>query len=45
MCCWKYVLEPTEFDPLVSSDGFDPLVGSDGFDLLWCKSPNGPQML
>jgi hypothetical protein len=34
--CWKYALEPT---------GFDPLVGSDGFDPLWCKSPNGPQML
>jgi hypothetical protein len=34
--CWKYALEST---------GFDPLVGSDGFDLLWCKSPNGPQML
>jgi hypothetical protein len=34
--CWKYVLEST---------GFDPLVGSDGFDPLWCKSPNGPQML
>jgi transposase-like protein len=34
--CWKYALEPTEFDPLVGSDGFDP---------LWCKSPNGPQML
>jgi hypothetical protein len=33
---WKYALEPT---------GFDPLVGSDGFDPLWCKSPNGPQML
>jgi hypothetical protein len=29
-------LEPT---------GFDPLVGSDGFDPLWCKGPNGPQML
>jgi hypothetical protein len=24
---------------------FDPLVDSDGFDPLWCKSPNGPQML
>jgi hypothetical protein len=24
---------------------FDPLVGSDEFDPLWCKSPNGPQML
>jgi hypothetical protein len=35
-CCWKYALEPT---------GFDPLVGSDGFDPLWCKSPNGPQVL
>jgi hypothetical protein len=34
--CWKYALEPTGFDPLVDSDGFDP---------LWCKSPNGPQML
>jgi hypothetical protein len=34
--CWKYALEST---------GFDPLVGSDGFDPLWCKSPNGPQML
>jgi hypothetical protein len=34
--CWKYALEST---------GFDPLVGSDGFDTLWCKSPNGPQML
>jgi DNA-directed RNA polymerase specialized sigma54-like protein len=34
--CWKYALEPT---------GFDSLVGSDGFDPLWCKSPNGPQML
>jgi hypothetical protein len=34
--CCKYALEST---------GFDPLVGSDGFDLLWCKSPNGPQML
>jgi hypothetical protein len=34
--CWKYALEPT---------GFDPQVGSDGFDPLWCKSPNGPQML
>jgi hypothetical protein len=34
--CWKYALEPT---------GFDPLVGSDGFDPLWCKRPNGPQML
>jgi hypothetical protein len=34
--CWKYALEPTELDPLVGSDGFDP---------LWCKSPNGPQML
>jgi hypothetical protein len=33
---WKYALEPTGFDPLVDSDGFDP---------LWCKSPNGPQML
>jgi hypothetical protein len=35
-CCWKYALEST---------GYDPLVGSDGFDPLWCKSPNGPQML
>jgi hypothetical protein len=34
--CWKYALEST---------GFDLLVGSDGFDPLWCKSPNGPQML
>jgi hypothetical protein len=34
--CWKYAIEST---------GFDPLVGSDGFDPLWCKSPNGPQML
>jgi hypothetical protein len=34
--CWKYALKST---------GFDPLVGSDGFDPLWCKSPNGPQML
>jgi hypothetical protein len=34
--CWKYALETT---------GFDPLVGLDGFDPLWCKSPNGPQML
>jgi hypothetical protein len=34
--CWKYALDST---------GFDPLVGSDGFDPLWCKSPNGPQML
>jgi hypothetical protein len=33
---WKYALEST---------GFDPLVGSDGFDPLWCKSPNGSQML
>jgi hypothetical protein len=36
LSCWKYALEPTGFDPLVDSDGFDP---------LWCKSPNGPQML
>jgi hypothetical protein len=34
--CWKYALEPTGFDLLVDSDGFDP---------LWCKIPNGPQML
>jgi hypothetical protein len=34
--CWKYALESTGFDPLVDLDGFDP---------LWCKSPNGPQML
>jgi hypothetical protein len=41
----KYALESTGFDPLVGSDGFDPLVGSDGFGPLWCKSPNGTQML
>jgi hypothetical protein len=33
------------FGNMPESTGFDPLVGSDGFDPLWCKSPNGTQML
>jgi hypothetical protein len=37
----RMLLEICSIEPT----GFDPLVGSDGFDPLWCKSPNGPQML